>query len=144
MDIERVQKAALKVILQGEYEDYEQALGVLDLESLNKRRERLALKFAKNGLNDPHFSKLFPLRERKHGMIARNSEKYYIKKTNTLRNKVSSVPFLQRLLNKDILEKKMSLKGLFRNETKKPKKENFNNKNTSSRVNYVLNVDVIT
>ena len=102
----------MKVILQGEYEDYEQALGVLDLESLNKRRERLALKFAKNGLNDPHFSKLFPLRERKHGMIARNSEKYYIKKTNTLRNKVSSVPFLQRLLNKDILEKKMSLKGL--------------------------------
>ena len=77
-------------------------------------------------------------------MIARNSEKYYIKKTNTLRNKVSSVPFLQRLLNKDILEKKMSLKGLFRNETKKPKKENFSNKNTSSRVNYVLNVDVIT
>ena len=100
--------------------------------------------FAKNGLNDPHFSKLFPLRERKHGMIARNSEKYYIKKSNTLRNKVSSVPFLQRLLNKDVLEKKMSLKGLFSNETKKPKKERFNKKDTSCRVNYVPNVDVIT
>ena len=30
-DLERVQKAALKVILRGDYEDYEQALGVLDL-----------------------------------------------------------------------------------------------------------------
>ena len=31
-DLERVQKAALKVILRGEYEVYEQALGVLDFE----------------------------------------------------------------------------------------------------------------
>ena len=78
-DLERVQKAALKVILRGEYEDYEQALGVLNLESLNQRRESMALKFVKNGLKDPQFSKLFPLREGKHGMISRNSEKYHIK-----------------------------------------------------------------
>ena len=144
-DLERVQKAALKVILRGEYEDYEQALSVLNLESLNQRRERLALKFAKNGLKDSQFSKLFPLRESKHGMIARNSEKYHIKKSNTLRHKESSVPFLQRLLNKDSLERKMSLKKLFGNDlTKKPKKEKLNTKDASFRVNYVLNVDAIT
>ena len=83
----------------------------------------MALKFAKNSLNNPQFSKLFPLRESKHGMIARNSEKYYIKKSNTLRHKVSSVPFLQRLLNKDSLERKLSLKRLFLNNlTKRTKK----------------------
>ena len=65
----------MKVILRGEYDKYERALGVLNLESLNQRRESVSLKFAKNGLNDPQFSKLFPLRESKHRMIARNSEK---------------------------------------------------------------------
>ena len=105
---------------------------MLDLESLNQRRERLALKFAKNGLKDPQFSKLFPLREGKHGMISRNSEKYHIKKSNTLRHKQSSVPFLQRLLNKDSFEKNMSLKRLFKNElVKRPKKEDFNSKEPS-------------
>ena len=144
-DLERVQKAALKVILRGEYEDYEQALGLLNLESLNQRRECMALKFAKNGLKDPKFSKLFPLRESKHEMIARNSEKYYISKSNTLRHMESSVPFLQRLLNKDSFERKMSLKRLLRNDlTKKPKKEKYNNNDPSFRVNYVLNVDAIT
>ena len=83
----------------------------------------MALKFAKNSLNNPQFSKLFPLRESKHGMIARNSEKYYIKISNTLRHKASSVPFLQRLLNKDSLERKLSLKRLFLNNlTKRTKK----------------------
>ena len=61
-------------------------------------------------------------------MLSLNKFKYYIKKSSTLRHNVSSVPFLQRLLNKDILEKKMSLKRLFGNETKKPKKKKFINK----------------
>ena len=136
-DLERVQKAALRVILRGDYDNYEQALSVLNLESLNQRRESMALKFAKNSLNNPQFSKLFPPRESKHGMIARNSEKFYIKKSNTLRHKESSVPFLQRLLNKD------SLKRLFLNDlNKKTKKEK--NKDPSFRVNYVRNVDAIT
>ena len=78
----------------------------------------------KNGLKDPQFSKLFLLREGKHGMISRHSEKYHIKKSNTLRHKQSSLPFLQRLLNKDSLEKKMNLKRLFKNElVETPKKE---------------------
>ena len=103
----------------------------------------MALKFAKNSLNNPQFSKLFPLRENKHGMIARNREKYHIKKSNTLRHKESSVPFLQRLLNKDRLERKLSFKRLFLNDlTKKTKKEK--SKDPSFRVNYVLNVDAIT
>ena len=58
---------------------------MLNLESLNQRRESVSLKFAKNGLNDPQFSKLFP-RESNHRMIARNSEKNYINKSNIICN----------------------------------------------------------
>ena len=100
-DLERIQKAALKVILRGEYENYEQALDVLGLDSLNQRRESMALKFAKNSLNNPQFSKLFPLRRVKHEMVARNREKYKVSSSNTLRYKESAAPSLQRLLNKE-------------------------------------------
>ena len=68
------------------------------MESLEQRRESMALKFVKSGLKDHNFSKLFPLRKANHGMTVRNSEKYHVKSTKNLRYKVSAVPFLQRLL----------------------------------------------
>ena len=43
-DLERVQKAAVKVILGKDYVNYEEALIELKLESLNERREAMALK----------------------------------------------------------------------------------------------------
>ena len=46
-DLERVQKSALKNILQENYDTYENALKILDLESLSERREYLCLQFAK-------------------------------------------------------------------------------------------------
>ena len=68
------------------------------MESLNQRRESMALKFVKNSLKNHNYSKLFPLRKANHGMSVRNSERYHVKVTNT---GDSAVPFLQRLLNKD-------------------------------------------
>ena len=145
-DLERIQKAALKVILQSEYEDYKQALGVLNLDTLNQRRESMALKFAKNGLKDPQFSKLFPLRRVEHGMVARNSEKYHVNNSNTSRYKASAVPSLQRLLNRDNKEKRLILKGLFNGikSNQETKKKKVDIKDPNLRVNYVCNVDVIT
>ena len=61
MDIERVQKAALKVILKDKYVNYHKALRLLDLESLHVRRERLCLKFAKKCLKLKNYKKLFPV-----------------------------------------------------------------------------------
>ena len=49
-DLERIQKNALKIILQEEYKSYENALKVLDLEKLDERREKLCLQFAKKCL----------------------------------------------------------------------------------------------
>ena len=47
IDLERVQKSALKVILKDKYGDYKSALRKLNIESLFDRRELLCLKFAK-------------------------------------------------------------------------------------------------
>ena len=111
-DLERIQKAAVKVILRSDYTNYEQALNVLNIESLNQRRETMALKFAKRSLNNENFSKLFPLREMKYGMKFRKSEKYLVKHSKTKRYKDSAVPYLQGLLNRDNLETKQSVKRL--------------------------------
>ena len=83
-----MQKAAVKVILGKEYHNYEKALCELKLESLNDRREAMALKFAKKSLENSNFSKLFPLREVKHGMKVQKSDKYAVKSSNTTRPKV--------------------------------------------------------
>ena len=112
-DLERIQKAALKVFLGKDYDGYEKSLEVLNMESLNQRRESMALKFVKNGLKNHNFSKLFPLRKLNHGMSKRKGERYHVNISKTKRYKDSAVPYLQGLLNEDILEKKESLKSLF-------------------------------
>ena len=48
--IERIQKTALRIILAGEYENYEQALIIAELQTLKERRKFLCKKFAKNCL----------------------------------------------------------------------------------------------
>ena len=111
-DLERVQKAALKVILRSEYKDYEEALKLTRLQSLDDRREMIGLRFVKNSLKNENFSKLFPLKRVKHVMSVRNPLKYHINKANTERYRRSAVPFLQRLLNKENLKRKADFKDL--------------------------------
>ena len=45
-DLERVQKSALKIILQDKYRTYKQGLAQLNLETMVDRRENLCLNFA--------------------------------------------------------------------------------------------------
>lgn len=113
------------------------SLEVLNMESLNQRRESMALKFFKNGLKNHNFSQLFPLRKANHGMSVRNSERYHVNITKTGRYK-----FLQRLLNKDTLAKKENLKRIINYDKLSKKPERSETKN--SQVNYICNIDVIT
>ena len=101
------------------------------------------LKVAITGRN---FSKLFPLREVRHGMKFRKTEKYLVNPTKTKRLKDSAVPYLQGLLNKDNLEKKQSLKRLCDIESSErvKKGQRIDSKKSFELVNYVSNVDVIT
>ena len=108
-DLERVQKAALKVILKSDYKNYKDALKLTNLESLDERRRAISLKFARNCLNNENFSKLFPLNNQIHGMKVRNHLKYKINKANTERYKNSSIPYMQRLLNDDSKKRKREM-----------------------------------
>ena len=113
-DIERIQKAAVKIFMGNRYQGYEQALKFLKLDSLKERREKMALKFAKKSLKLEQFSRLLPLSESKHGMTKRNPERYMVMNSKSERHRRSAVPYLQRLLNKDYLRQKKDLSKLFR------------------------------
>ena len=111
-DLERVQKAALKVILKNDYLSYEDALKLTNLQSLDERRDAIGMKFAKNCLKNANFSKLFSLNNQRHAMQVRNPLKYQVNKANTERYKNSSIPYMQRLLNNDHQKRKREMSDL--------------------------------
>ena len=100
-DLERVQKAAVRIMLGEKYTDYENGLMKVDLDKLNDRREHLCLKFAKNCINNEKTKDLFKMNEKTHNMEARNTEEFQVNHANTGRLKDSSIPYMQRLLNSD-------------------------------------------
>ena len=116
IDLERVQKSALKVILKDKYSDYESALLKLNIETLYKRRELLCYRFAKKGLKLSQFKKLFPVSKSLHVMQKRNQDRFIVNSAKTERYKRSSIPSMQRLLNKYDREFKMVLKSSVSNE----------------------------
>ena len=65
LDIEKVQKCAAHIILGSEYVSYKEALKKLDLESLQTRRDRLCLNFAKKAETHAKFSKWFKVADQK-------------------------------------------------------------------------------
>ena len=100
-DLERIQKSALKVILKEKYKDYKSALSDLNLQSLSDRRENLCLRFAKKSLKLLNFKKLFPHSKKFHVMNQRKRRKFFVNNAKTERYRKSSVPYMQRLLNKE-------------------------------------------
>ena len=100
-DLERVQKSALKVILGENYKSYENALNILDLETLDARREKLCLTFAKRSAKHPKMKQMFPLDEKTHDMDTRNPGKYKVQHAFTDRLKDSPLIFMQNLLNEN-------------------------------------------
>ena len=109
-DIERVQKSALRIIQREKFIDYETSLRELDLETLQERRKKLALKFAINCKSNEKTKHLFPPKEKKHKMVKRHEEKYKIKYAKKKRLKISSVPYMQALLNEYENTKKQDTK----------------------------------
>ena len=96
-EIERVQKVALKIILGSDYEDYNAALEIAGLSTLDDRRKGLCKQFAKNCIKNPKMYRLFPLN--KITKNTRNPEKYLVTPANTDRLARSAIPYMQRLLN---------------------------------------------
>ena len=98
-DLERVQKTALKIILQDDYINYEDSLDKLGLDSLSVRREKLCIRFAKSSVQNPSTSDMFPLNPNATNVTTRKREKFYVLPANTERLKKSSIPYMRRLPN---------------------------------------------
>ena len=111
-DLERVQKSALKLILKEKYVDYKNALNVMKLDTLAVRREKLCLKFAKDCVRNDKLHDMFPKSRKSHLMDIRQNSKFVVKKARTERLQRSAVVNMQKLLNKDALEKREILRQL--------------------------------
>ena len=97
--IERVQKCAVRCILQGRYQSYRQALEFLQIPTCKDRRIALNLSFARKCLDNPKMKHLFPTNE-SSCMLTRNREKYKVFQANTERLASSSILYMQSLLNR--------------------------------------------
>ena len=99
--LERTQKTFTKLILRRKYESYHKSLQLLDLPTLEKRRNTLCLNFAKQCILNGKMSHLFPLNDRNKIYDIRKRQKYKIQFANTERYRKSPVIHMQRLLNEE-------------------------------------------
>ena len=100
IDIERVQKTALHIMLGERYENYVDALDLVDLESLEARRRKLCLKFAIKAVND-HKHKNWFVPNSKAVSTRQYHEKYLPVFSKHKRFWKSPISYLTRLLNSD-------------------------------------------
>ena len=98
-NLERVQKQAMRVIFKKQYSNYQNSLKTLKLDTLEIRRQKLNLKFAKGCLKIDKLRPMFPMNDIQHNMEKRNNEKFKVNHARTERYKNSTIPYLQRLLN---------------------------------------------
>ena len=98
-DLERTQKTFAKLVLKEKYKNYENALNLLDLDSLEERRKKMCLKFAKNGIKNKTLNDLFPINEKMHQMKTRENNKFKVNFANT--DKLKKCYINANLLNED-------------------------------------------
>ena len=99
LDIERVQKVALKIILSEQYKSYSEALELTGLDSLKFRRKKLCLNFAEKCLKSEWTSDIF--KENDSHLNTRNPQKFQVPFARTERLAKSAIPFMTKLLNQD-------------------------------------------
>ena len=99
LDLERVQKVALRLILKEDYNTYSHALKVTGLPTLESRRKHLCLQFAKKCVKSEATKDMFPTNQ--HSRKTRNQEKYHVPFARTDRLGNSAIPYMARLLNGD-------------------------------------------
>ena len=100
-DLERVQKSALKIILQDKYRTYKQGLAQLNLETLVDRRENLCLNFALKCVKHKKLRHMFHINDKTHGMETRTEERFEVQFAKTGRLQKSPIIFMQKLLNEN-------------------------------------------
>ena len=87
--------------MEEDYKKYENALSILKLETLDSRRKKLTLNFAKTSLADGHFHDLIKKKKTRKGLHTRKKEHYNVTFAHTDRYRRSPILTMQRLLNQD-------------------------------------------
>ena len=100
-DLERTQKSFCKLVLEEDYKNYENALSTLHLETLDFRRKKFTLNFAKTSLADGHFHDLIKKKKTREGLHTRKKEHYNVTFAHTDRFRRSPTLTMQRLTNQD-------------------------------------------
>ena len=77
-NLERTQKTFLKLVLEEDYKNDQNALDIFHLETLEKRRKDLTLRFAQTSSADGLLLDLFPVRKKPHRMKTRNKGKFRV------------------------------------------------------------------
>ena len=111
-DLERTQKAAVKIILNETDVNYEDALEKLNMKKLDTRREILSLAFAKKCLKNEKVKTFFPYNEGLKKIGTRHFETFKVNHAKTERYKKSAIPYLQNLLNVEEKQKRQFLRSL--------------------------------
>ena len=99
-EIERVQKAAHHIILGDKYLSYRSALRHTGLQTLESRRDKLCLKFARKAEKHPKHKQWFKL-SKKAANTRQKQPKYCTVLANKGRYRRSPISYLTSLLNKD-------------------------------------------
>ena len=99
LELERVQKVALRIILKDAYENYKSALFTCSLLTLKERRNALCLSFAKKCIKNERTSDMFPLNSQSYD--TRHMEKFFVTKAKGNRLAKSAIPHMQKLLNRN-------------------------------------------
>lgn len=95
-ELENIQKSVAKILLGSSYKGYENALTTLGLQSLEERREKLCISFARKAAKSDKFSPWFQKTKRE----TRNNLKYELPHTRTAAFERSPLIYLTHLLNK--------------------------------------------
>ena len=106
IDIERIQKIALRIIFKEDYTSYEDALSLARLPSLKERRELLSLNFALKCTKNEKTASMFPLAKR--NVNTRIKEVFEVTFCRTELFKNSAIPHMQRQLNENCLKSRMN------------------------------------
>ena len=107
--LERVQKAAVKIILKNRYTNYKEGLNYLKMDNLDERRQQLCLKFAKNCLKIEKVKGMFTKKINLHNMKTRKQNYFEERRIRTKRYQKSTIPYLTKLLNQDMEEKRKKM-----------------------------------
>ena len=89
------------MVLREKYKNYNDALKILNLDTLEDRRTELTKRFAMNGIMSNTLNDLFPRNDPKHKMERRKKEKFKVNFANTERLKNAGVITMQNLLNQE-------------------------------------------